>query len=307
MLALVDAAATSAWPGRTGKILLLVAGLMGLLDVVGPRRLARWALQAARRRYRTRRHRRFLHQARRLLPDVIRIADCTAARIWESLAREAIATSAGVRKVAATALLRPRGRAGHPGEAQRNIDLPEYIEEADFEAFVQRQWTAARDDPRITPYAVSPEALAVGMEDASYEFCIERLPAGEADALRWFHQEARKKERRVWRTTAAATAAVVPLGTLALLLLWATDRLSGSELLLTMGMLLAVLPMSAVLAIPRIRLNLMSIGAEFWFRTSRVSQRLIGSDRTGRPLRAGALVMFVFGSLLDLTTTWNQQ
>jgi hypothetical protein len=32
---------------------------------------------------------------------------------------------------------------------------------------------------------------------------------------------------------------------------------------------------------------------------------LIGADRTGRPLRWAALVMFVAGSLLDLVGSWN--
>jgi hypothetical protein len=181
MLALAAEGAESHWPGRIGKILLLLAGLVALLDLAGPKKLSRWARNANRRRAVARRDSVLLHRARPFSALARRMAEEAAGRIWRTHMRKLHRESTGIRRLRIAATLGSHGRAwqaGHPNAVRTDV---EHVTVADFEAFTRREHAALGSRPDARSILENQVSIAVRLERGAIDLLIDTIPFAGPD------------------------------------------------------------------------------------------------------------------------------
>ncbi|MET7836744.1 hypothetical protein ABZS44_28390 [Micromonospora sediminicola] len=256
-----------------GKLALLLAGLSAIVDLIDPARLRRWGLRAddyARRRseYRT----------------IARIAQLRADARRFFVANTSVATVGGV--VPHSSLVRTPPRGAPPG-----------LDEQAFLAFWHSVTDEASDtyDLRAGSGHEKMPAVTALVERRIDEFLARELPEGER---RLVGSAADAADRSFGLTSVLLVLAMIMLAVVvnAVDLSGLADQAPVVKILSAAGLLAFCLTVLTVAAMP------LALPGVAEGRLLGVAARFLGFlARPVRPVRVAALVLFVAGSLTDLT------
>jgi hypothetical protein len=268
MIALVVAGTATQWMSRIGKMLVLVAGLVVVLDLIGPDRAKRWADKAADRRDERADDVKLLETARPLQNLARDVAMC-AARGDESFAHK-------------------------------------WFSAEQFAVFKHEAWTSIRADRSyINAGLRSPRYIFPFFEDEAYEFLIKQLPNPEGDLLARVRDRFLNRVRRTQRIRMALLGSIFPftIGLGYWLSTGGVPQVLGFFVaFIVVGVV--VLSASAALVTPRVLGVLLLAEAAGWLKLTRAGLWLVGGDGSAWRLRAIALALLVVGSVLDLVGGW---
>lgn len=273
MLALAVGGVAAPWLGRSGKILILIAGLAVLLDLIGPDRMKKWSQSAGYKRRTLTKRIEHLKTAKRLESLLADMAMHVALKRYD-LKSDYFST----------------GELAQAGACARET----YLKSQPF-------YRAIPPDPHFIA-----ESRAVKEAVRQLLLRSSKLTEGEREALDEFQAEFLRHERRSdpWINALFALAAIpgtfimyrsmAPLG---------HSPFMTFLLAFSMATALAMLVVLALLS-PRVVLEGKWATATVRFGLAHVALKLIGQDKSGRPMRWAALTAFITGSLLDLLASW---
>lgn len=267
------------WLSNTGKLILAVAGMVALLDLAGPARVAGWARRAKKWHDETNQ----------------RWASLTAARPEE----------ARVRRTATWAASAPPNTAAVEASGPESEILGGLLAE-DFLAFRRATWSAIRQNRGYSAVSLKdPQYIFPFFEEKAYQFFIERLPEPRRAALELAYQEVQKRQQR-WQWMRRTFQGSLLPGTAILSWLLHAGGTAWMPSIIVGFLIVGVVALgsTAALMTPRFVTALLRAAATVRLGFAKAAVKAMGNTNDARPLRAIALGMFIVGSFADLIGGW---
>jgi hypothetical protein len=264
------------WVGRTGKLLLFIAGLAGLIDVIGPDRFNRWSDNSATHRDLLRKQLRVLRAGRGLLHDVHKLVDLTISAY--STDRVGVSPSDWYSATEAREFAH---------RTRETLKRKRLLSESQGRFF---------SDPIVSSH---PSAREIVYHDA-IEFLSDRLTSEQKEVLNPEAFTYKARRQYVDRFEGFVLVCIF-LGIIAVRFIPHPESWNESYSMLVLAITVVFLS-SAWRDV--CGLTLLRLATEIRFRLFRMALTLIGPKKDGWRLRFVALVAFVAGSLLDLVVSW---
>lgn len=269
------------WWGRVGKLLQFIAGLVVVLDLIGPEALRAFGQRAADRWRRTREFFRF-----RRLTRMWQLNN----RILDSLYEERSSEDAGVwGPTGPVFFYRLSETVPDP-----LVDLPEEISEETMTAFQHLLWE------RLAPHRYrSRRHIRKIASPVIFDFLYEQMPAGKRVTAEALNKWTRWNERLVmlpWILAAGIGFLVILVVGHFFSLVGMSPQLAG---FISAGLLLVILTMSFPM-LEYVPLLLLSAALVPVVVLAQLTAMALNRQHPGHPIRWAALFVFVIGFHFDL-------